>query len=174
MRDLADEARIRSFMEALARSASAEARVYFAGGATAVLIGWRSATIDVDLKLAPDRDDLLHAIQRIKEELHVNVELASPADFIPVPGGWEERSPFIQRVGRLSFFHFDLYAQALSKVERGHAQDLADVAEMLTRGLLSRERLSEYFERIEPDLFRFPAIDASSFRRAVEEVVSRP
>jgi hypothetical protein len=64
-----------------------------------------------------------------------------------------------------------LYAQALSKIERGHAQDVGDVEEMLRRGLVERAGLLEYFEAIEPRLYRFPAIDARSFRRAVEDVV---
>ena len=39
-------------------------------------------------------------------------------------------SPFIVKEGPLAFRHFDLYAQALAKIERGHAQDLVDVREM--------------------------------------------
>ena len=104
MREVADADRIRRFMRALAEEAEATARVYFAGGATAVLIGWRSSTIDVDIKIVPEHDHLFRAIPRIKETLQINVELACPADFIPVPPGWEERSPFIVGEGRL-FFH---------------------------------------------------------------------
>ena len=33
----------------------------------------------------------------------------------------------------MTFLHYDLYAQALSKLERGHDRDLLDVDEMLTR-----------------------------------------
>jgi hypothetical protein len=33
-----------------------DTRIYFTGGATAVLYGWRASTIDVDLKIVPDRD----------------------------------------------------------------------------------------------------------------------
>ena len=36
----------------------------------------------------------------------------------------------------MTFRHYDLYAQALAKVERGHARDLADVEAMLERGLV--------------------------------------
>lgn len=156
-------------MEAFGTAATAPARVYFAGGTTAVLLGWRSTTIDVDLKLVPEHDALLRVIPELKEKLQINVELASPADFIPVAAGWEERSSFLGDAGRLSFYHFDLYAQALAKVERGHAQDLGDVREMLSRGLIEPRRAVEYFERIEPDLYRFPAIHGPSFRRSVEE-----
>lgn len=169
MRQPADADRIRRFMKALAAAApTVAARVYFTGGVTAVLSGWRSSTIDVDMKVAPELDSLLQALPRLKEELELNVELASPADFIPVPDGWEDRSPFIERIRRLSFFHFDLYAQALSKIERGHAQDVADVRTMLERGVIEPRRGLEYFDRIEPNLYRFPAIDPAAFHQAVE------
>lgn len=169
MRGVVDVQRIERLMAALADAARAPGRVFFTGGATAVLIGWRAATIDVDLKLVPESDEVLRAIAPLKERLEVNVELASPADFIPVPAGWEDRGLFVKDIGRLSFFHFDLYAQALSKIERGHRQDLADVGQMVQRGLIDSAKALAYFNRIEPELFRFPAIHPPAFRRAVEE-----
>lgn len=120
MRELADADRIRRFMKAIGRAAEQPGRVYFTGGATAVLHGWRDSTIDIDVKLEPEQDAVLRAIATLKDELAVNVELASPPDFIPAPEGWAERSPFVGQEGRLSFFHFDLYSQALAKIERGH------------------------------------------------------
>ncbi len=173
MRALADRERIQRLMEAFGRAARADVRVYLVGGATAVLLGWRPTTIDVDFVMRPQDDALLRAIPALKEELQINVGLASPPDFIPVPPGWEDRGMFIAQVGRVGFFHFELYAQALAKVERGHRQDLADVGEMLARDLIDRGRALEYFARIEPELYRFPAIDAPSFRRAAEEAFSR-
>ena len=47
MREVVDPARIRLFMQALGREASGQGRVYFAGGATAVLLGWRASTLDI-------------------------------------------------------------------------------------------------------------------------------
>ena len=172
MRALADAPRIHEFMRALARAARQPGRVYLTGGATAVLHGWRDATVDVDIKLVPDADDVLRAIPAIKEALDLNVELAAPDDFIPVRAGWADRSPFITREGVLSFHHFDLYAQALSKIERGHTTDRLDVAELIRRGLVDADGLMEYFEAIAPDLYRYPALDAASFRRSVEDVVA--
>jgi hypothetical protein len=171
MRALADASRIQRFMAALGREADRSARVYFTGGATAVLQGWRQSTIDIDVKLVPDVDRLFRAIPELKERLQINVELASPDDFIPVREGWEERSPFIVREGSVDFHHYDLYAQALSKVERGHAQDIGDVREMFERGLIEAGKLLEYFAAIEPRLYRYPAIDAPSFRRAVDATI---
>jgi hypothetical protein len=157
-------------MGALGAAARGEHIVYLVGGATAVLEGWRESTVDIDVAFPEGQvpDELLRALPGIKDELELNVELASPADFVPVPGGWEARSPSITREGSVTFLHYDLYAQALSKLERGHDRDLLDVDEMLTRGLVDRDRLRELFAEIEPELYRYPAIDPPSFRRRVE------
>jgi hypothetical protein len=168
MRAVADAGRIERFMSALGGAARTEATCYLTGGATAVLVGWRNSTIDIDVKLVPEDDELLRAIQRLKNELQINVELASPVDFIPVRSGWEERSPFVAREGRLTFRHFDPYAQALAKLERGHEQDLADVDALVERGLVDPAQAREYFDEIEPELYRFPAVHAAAFRERVE------
>jgi hypothetical protein len=171
MRQVADEERIRRFMRALGAAADAESRVYLTGGGSAVLLGWRPGTIDVDIRVVPELDSLFRALPGLKEELQLNIELASPADFIPELPGWEMRSRFITREGKVSFFHYDLYAQALAKIERGHELDIADVAAMLERGLVDREKLRGLFEEIFPKLYRYPAIDPDSFRRALEKTV---
>lgn len=171
MREIADAARIRAFLKALGEAADRPCRVYITGGATAVLYGWRGTTKDVDIKMVPELDSLFLAIPRLKEELHINVELASPDQFIPPAPGWEERSPLVAREGRVEFRHFDLYSQALAKLERGHRQDLEDVRAMLEGNLIAPARLRVAFEEIGPLLFRYPSIDLSSFRRAVEEAL---
>jgi len=169
MRREADRERIRRLMQAFGRAASGRVRVYLVGGTTAVLLGWRATTIDVDFVMRPEDEGILDAIPSLKETLEINLEIASPGDFIPVPPGWEDRGRFEAQVGHVGFYHFDLYAQALAKVERGHPRDRADVQEMVRRGLIEPRSALEYFARIEPQLRRFPAIDAPSFRRAVEE-----
>ncbi len=169
MRELADAERIRRFMRALGTAADVDGAAYLAGGATAVLLGWRATTIDVDVSFVPESDRLLRALSRIKDELSINVELVSPADFIPVPPGWEDRCLFAAREGRLTFYHFDLYAQSLAKLERAHAQDLLDVQAMVEAGLVLPARALAYFEEVEPELYRYPAVDPRSFRERVEE-----
>jgi hypothetical protein len=169
MRALADAGRIRRFMRALGMEAVEDGAVYFTGGATAVLLGWRGSTLDVDVLLIPEQESVLRAVPRLKNELRVNVELASPRDFIPVPDGWEDRSIFAAREGRLSFYHFDPYAQALAKIERGHAQDLEDVAALVDRGFVDPSRALTYLDEVADELYRYPAVDAASFRRRVEE-----
>lgn len=167
MRALADAEGLRSFMRALGAEKDAEGDVFFTGGATAVLIGWRTTTIDVDLLIVPDSDRVLRLLPELKESLNLNLELAWPAQFLPELPGWHERSRFIAREGKVNFFHYDFYAQALSKILRGFDQDLADVEAMLERGLIEQASLLRHFEAIEDRLFRFPNIDPAHFRTAV-------
>jgi hypothetical protein len=61
--------------------------------------------------------------------------------------------------------HFDPYSQALSKIERGFAHDLADVRDMLKSGLVEPKQLAQLYQAIEPQLYRYPAIDPAAFRR---------
>lgn len=159
-------------MRQLATRSRAEGRVYLTGGASAVLLDWREKTVDVDVTIIPDSHAVLIAIRDLKEELNINVELASPVDFIPELPGWQERSRFIAREGKLDFFHFDFYAQCLAKIERGHRKDLADVRSMLAGGLVEKQRLLELFLQIEPELLRYPAIDPRDFRRRVESTIA--
>ena len=172
MRRDVDARRLRAFLRALGEAAKGETTVYLTGGATAVLHGWRPATIDVDLKLEPDRDELLRALPRLKEELEVNVELASPDGFLPELPGWRERSPLVAREGLVTVRHYDFYAQALAKLERAHSRDLDDVAAMLDRGLVDPARLRELHAAIEPLLYRFPAIDPPTLRAALEAALA--
>jgi hypothetical protein len=74
VREIADRDRIDRVMDALARAAGRETQVYLVGGTTAVLLGWRTSTIDVDLVVRPEDESLLRAIPAIKERLQVNVE----------------------------------------------------------------------------------------------------
>jgi hypothetical protein len=172
MRDLTNKEKIDDFMRLFGQAARIGCRVYFTGGVTAILLGWRETTVDIDLKFEPERDELFRALPEIKEILGINVELASPPDFIPEVPGWRDRSPFIKREGKADFYHFDPYSQALSKIERGHERDVADVRSMLDHGLIETGKLLELFVAIEPSLFRYPAIKPFAFRNAVERIAS--
>lgn len=167
MREFSDKKRLEDFMRALGENARQPARVYLTGGATAVLKGWRDSTVDIDLRFIPENDELFRALPLLKEQLNINVEIASPPDFIPEVPGWETRSLFIARIGKIDFFHFDPYSQALAKIERGHEQDVGDVSSMLADGLIEKERVSELFQRIEPQLYKYPAIDPAKFRASL-------
>lgn len=168
MREPADAERIGRLARELGRVVPPGTRMYLTGGATAVLEGWRPSTVDIDVRFEPDSDEPLRRIAELKERLQVNVELASPLDFLPPLEGWRERSPFRFREGNLEVFDFDPYSQALSKLERGFDLDLRDVTSMVESGLVDPRRLLDLFEGIEGELFRFPAVDPVGLRRAVE------
>ena len=170
MRNEADAERIRALARELGRAVGPGTRMYLTGGATAVLEGWRDSTVDIDVRFEPDSDAALTRIRDLKEELEINVELASPLDFLPPLKGWQDRSRFRFREGNLEVFDFDPYSQALSKLERGFELDLADVRSMVGSGQVEPDKLLDLFEGIEQELFRFPAVDPASLRAAVESL----
>ena len=172
MRELTDKGKVLGLMRVLGSRARYEARVYFTGGTSAVLMGWRDSTVDVDLRFEPEHDELFRALPEIKEKLHINIELAAPSDFIPPLPGWQDRCQYIGREGKISFFHYDLYSQALSKIERGHEKDMHDVETMFEAALIDRKKTLELFNQIKPQLYRYPAIDTTDFEEAVNRICS--
>lgn len=168
MRPPLDILRLNEFMAAMGEKTKGPGRIYLTGGATALLHGWRPMTVDVDIKADPEPAGFFEAIASLKDELSVNIELASPSDFIPELPNWRERSLFIARHCLLDFYHYDPYGQALSKLERGHSRDQADVEAMLRDGLIKKILLLKFFTQIEPMLIRYPSLDPKTFREVVE------
>lgn len=158
-------------MQALGEAVRQPGRIYFTGGVTALLLGWREVTIDIDLKAEPEPAGFFEALPRLKEQLAVNLEMACPSDFIPELPGWRDRSLFIARYGVLDFYHYDFYSQALAKIERGHARDRHDVQCMLRDGLVEPERLRELFEGIQPALICYPAIAPEVFAASLRAML---
>jgi len=146
-----DRARIEEFLKALGEEFPHPGRILLVGGATVVLRGLRSQTLDIDLAAEVDsarRDEFVAAVRRLKERLDTNVEEVSPADFIPLPAGHADRAVWVGRYGRLDVYHFDPYSTALSKIERGTEKDFADVRAMLSAGDLDPGRLERCFTEV--------------------------
>lgn len=61
-------------MQELAGAARSPGNVYFTGGATALLLGFREQTIDIDLKLDPEPGGVFEAIAVLKNRLNLDVE----------------------------------------------------------------------------------------------------
>ena len=172
MRSEANPDRIREFLRRLGQSVKGPGSVFLTGGATALLLGWRAATLDIDLSADPEPGGLFEALARLKEELDLNVEIVSPADFLPRLPGWRERCLLIESVGQVQFFHYDPTSQALSKIERGHRRDLVDAREMIQRGLVRPDELRRLLRAVTPELVRFPAIDADELARKTGELLA--
>src|SRR3712207_3505379 len=98
MRQRVDQQRIEHFLEQLGRQFPGPGRVYLVGGTTMVYEGLRQQTLDIDVALEIANEDhsrFIAAIRTLKERLSLNIDEASPADFIPLPAGYRERSQFI-------------------------------------------------------------------------------
>ncbi|MGI9183920.1 MAG: DUF6036 family nucleotidyltransferase [Solirubrobacteraceae bacterium] len=167
MRADATAERIEGMLRAVGRRADSGARAYLAGGATAVLYGWRDSTRDVDVRVEGPDEGVLRAIATLKDTLDINIELAGPLDFLPAPQGWQERAILLGRYGNLTVYHTPLELQALAKLQRGFDQDLADVDAMLARGLTSAADIAGTFDAVCGELYRFPSVDAQRLQAAV-------
>lgn len=173
MRSNVDSEKIERLMQVLGREAQGSGCIYFTGGASALLIGWRNSTVDIDIRLDPEPPGIFQAIAKIKQELNINIELASPQDFLPPLPGWRDRSIFIGKYGQISFYHYDFTAQALSKLSRGFDRDLKDVQAMYEQKLFSLEKLRDCFKTIESELIRFPSLNPELLRNRIEQFIER-
>lgn len=171
MRSAATKEKIQRLLREFGARAKGPGRIYLVGGSSIVLLeAGRDSTIDVDLKLDPEPAGIFEAIAELKNSLDLNIELAAPDQFIPALPGWRERCLFIEKVGEVEFLHYDFYAQALAKLERGHQRDLGDVEQMIEREMIQRRELLNLFQQIEPELIRHPSIDIPKFRQAVVKI----
>lgn len=168
MRQETDRIKTKKVLEYLGSHIKTSGTLYITGGASAVLIGWREQTIDIDCKFDPEPTGIYEALQQAKEKLDVNIELASPDHFIPPLPDWVKRSQFVGRFGKLDVYHYDFYSQALAKIERGHQRDLSDVENMVQHGLIERIKVGEFFQKIECELLKYPSINQKSFSKKVE------
>lgn len=170
MRASVDTGRLRAFLNELAPAAEQPSRLYLTGGASQLLRGLRESTLDIDLTLEPDSDGLLRKMVSLKESLNLNVEIVSPAHFVPALPGWRDRCEFVMQIGQLAVLHFDPYTQALSKLERGHVRDMQDVEALVRERIVDPARLRALFAEVQPELFRYPAIDSKSLKTAVDRL----
>ena len=169
MRNELTRERLLSLMRELARTAPRRGahRVYMVGGGTAVYLGWRRASIDVDLH--SDQEGVFRDIQAIKERLDINIEFARPEDFVPPLAGTSDRHVFIDTVGSISFYHYDPYAQLLSKIIRGFQRDLDDAREFVRSGMVDPERFRSLVAAIPDSAFtKYPSLSRSGVNKAVE------
>ena len=138
MRQRTDRARLKRFLQALGRRMRRPVRFYLVGGSVLIDLGLRAATLDIDY--VADADDpaalaeLEQAIRALKNELDVNVEPASPGDFLPIPRSVLARSRYVERHGPVSVYYYDLPSQVIAKAARGLEQDLDDAVRLVRAG----------------------------------------
>ena len=167
MRKTVDRELLEQVIQALGRAAQGPGSIYLVGGACALLFDWRASTIDIDFAVGPEPLGLFSAIEQLKRTLQVNLELASPAQFVPPLPGWQGRSEFIARVGPIDFYHYDFYSQAFAKLSRGHARDLHDVDSMVRSRKVEPQRLLELIEQVRGELIRYPNLDDTTLLQRI-------
>ncbi|MGH2496618.1 MAG: DUF6036 family nucleotidyltransferase [Ktedonobacteraceae bacterium] len=174
MRQGVDKAAIESFLQQLGKTFRKPARLYIVGGAALVHMGVRSGfTQDIDVQVSgASEGDLIVAIQRMIECMQVNVEFASPVDFIPLPKQWESHARFVGRYGTIDVFYFDFYSIALSKMERGNSRDIADVQLLVQQGIIALDELDNASQEVLAQLGkgRYPRITPKRFTERYQAV----
>jgi hypothetical protein len=170
VRDSLKRERIEALMRALARESPPRGkyRVFLVGGGTAVWAGWRESTIDADLY--SDTSPVFRKIQEIKERLRIHIEFARPEDFVPPLAGTDRRHVFIRAIGRVGFFHYDPYAQLLSKIVRGFRRDMLDAGRFVASGWVEPERFRSLVAEIPESAYaKYPALSREAVLRAVND-----
>jgi len=124
-------------------------RLYLTGGAALVHRGIRPGqTLDIDIQVTVDPANLTGQIAQLKHKLNINIEFASPSDFIPLPTQWEARSEFIKRYDQVDVFYFDWYSIALSKMQRANRQDVVDVQLLVRQGFMDTTELDSLYQDV--------------------------
>ncbi len=160
-------------IDELGQAATGPGSIYIVGGGTAVLFDMRDSTIDIDLAFAPEPKGIFASIEAIKRKYQINIELASPADFVPPLPGWQSRSPFIKRMNLVDFYHYDPYSQAFAKISRSHQRDLHDLTQMIKLGLVEPVKLKELVNQLSLDEFaRYPQRSAAQLKTMVDRWAS--
>jgi len=148
MRQRVGQLEIEQFLVQVGRTRQ-PGRLYLVGGAALVHRGIRPGqTLDIDIQITVDPANLTAQIAQLKQQLNMNIEFASPADFMPLPTQWEARSQFIKRYGQVDVFYFDWYSLALSKIQRASQQDVVDVQLLVRRGFINVTELERFYQDV--------------------------
>jgi hypothetical protein len=138
MRQRTDGTRLERFLTTLGRRLRRPVRLYLVGGSAMVALGLRGSTLDIDYVATSDDptalEDLERTIRALKNELDLNVEQASPGDFLPVPRAVLDRSRFVKRYGSIDVYFYHLPTQVIAKCARGLELDLADAEQLVRTG----------------------------------------
>ncbi len=142
-------------------------RLYLVGGAALVHAGVRSGfTQDIAIQVGEvNEGDLIIGIQRLTQQMQINIEFASPKDFIPLPLQWETHAQYVGRYGQIEVFYFDFYSIALSKIERGTTRDIEDVKLLVQQQRIALDELDGAYQEVLAQLGkgRYPKITPERF-----------
>ena len=167
MRLNVDKKAIESFLQQLGRTFRKPGRLYLVGGAALVHAGVRPGfTLDFDIQVGgPNEGEFIIGIQRLIQQMQINVKFASPKDFIPLPSQWETHAQYVCRYGQIEVFYFDFYSIALSKIECGTTRDIEDVKLLIQQQRIGLDELDTAYQEVLAQLGkgRYPKITPERF-----------
>jgi hypothetical protein len=176
---------------AVRRSVAAPARLYLVSRTSHLAEGWCDRVPALELAGDAGRAELGEAVREASRALGVDLVWESPADVIPLPAGWEERSlgadlsavglpkaealakaarpATIEKPGAgnaVELRHFDPYSVVLRLVARGDEPDYVAALEYVRHGWVEPVRLEALLGEVVPRMTNQTlAQDPAEFRR---------
>jgi hypothetical protein len=155
---------------ASARATSGELRrdsLYLVSRTSHLAEGWCDQVPALELAGSAELTGAVHEAAR---DLEVDLVWESPADVIPLPAGWEERSrPAMigaDGAGNLELRHFDPYSVVLRLIARGDEPDYVAALEYVLHGWVEPARLESLLVEVVPRMTNETlAQDPAEFRR---------
>jgi hypothetical protein len=164
-------AELGTLIAAVRRSFAAPARLYLVSRTSHLAEGWRDRVPAFELAGDAGRADLGEAVRAAGRTLGVDLVWESPADVIPLPVGWEERSrpAMIGQGGTgnaLELRHFDPYSVVLRLIARGDEPDYVAALEYVLHEWVEPARLESLLGEVVPRMtYQTLAQDPAEFRR---------
>ena len=137
---------VETFLVRLGKVFEAPAVLYLIGGGALCLLGNPRRTLDLDfsLTLSDETQKLIDAITIVADELHIEVEVITLEEFVPLPANAQIRHRYIGQFGHIEVYVYDPYTIALSKLARGLETDIQDVFFLLESGWIEIEELERF------------------------------
>jgi hypothetical protein len=164
-------AELRTLIAAVRRCVAAPARLYLVSRTSHLAEGWCDRVPAFELAGDAGRAELGEAVREAGRALGIDLVWESPADVIPLPVGWEERSrPAIIGQGgtgnALEVRHFDPYSVVLRLIARGDEPDYVAALEYVLHKWVEPARLEGLLGEVVPRMTsQTLAQDPAEFRR---------
>ena len=174
-------AELGTLIAAVRRSVAAPARLYLVSRTSHLAEGWRDRVPAFELAGEAGSAELGEAVRDAARALGVELVWESPADVIPLPAGWEERSLGAEALAKaarpamidqggtvspLELRHFDPYSVVLRLIARGDEPDYVAALEYVRHAWVEPARLEGLLGEVVPRMTsRTLAQDPAEFRR---------
>jgi len=166
-----DRATMMDFLARLQASFARRGRLYLVGESIQVCEGWNNHTrcLEFAAEIDPgDRGEFSRIFHQLADEMSIPVNEESPAEVIPLPKGYQDRSRPAAggSDGLLELFYFDPYSIAFRLITRGDEPDYSAVLAFLDNGWITVEGMNSLLSGLLPQFNKETiAQDPAEFRR---------